>query len=240
MRPYVLINMAMTADGKIATANRGIESFGSGHDERNLYRLRSTVDAILCGAGTVNAPGITLGTGGAEFGRRPGGGSRAGAPLRVVVSGAGSLPETADVFHSPGGPVLVLVGGQARAERIEGLSRVAREVHVSGERDVDLVAALHWLARDWGVKRLVCEGGARLNAAMLLAGVVDELHLTVCPRIFGGRGAPTIADWVGSDRLVEATELRLVRSRRVADEMFLIYRVGRDSPETGGRGGDQE
>ncbi len=68
--PEVVINMAMTVDGKIATANRAVTSFGSPRDLRSLYRLRSSADAILCGARTVEQSDATLGNGGPEFTRR--------------------------------------------------------------------------------------------------------------------------------------------------------------------------
>jgi riboflavin biosynthesis pyrimidine reductase len=63
-----------------------------------------------------------------------------------------------------------------------------------------------------------------LNAALFQAGLVDELHLTVCPNIIGGRKAPTIADGRGFAHLAEAYPMELVSARRVKEEMFLVYR----------------
>ena len=78
--------------------------------------------------------------------------------------------------------------------------------------------ALHWLRKYWGVKRLLCEGGGELNDALFRAGVVDELHLTICPKLFGGRRAPTMADGIGFPRLTAAvatpTEVREADRRR--------------------------
>jgi riboflavin-specific deaminase-like protein len=221
VRPWVLINMAMTADGKIATANRVIESFGSERDQRRLYTLRASADAILCGAGTVRGAGITLGNGGANFERRRRRQGLASAPLRVVVSGAATLPPDADVFRSEGGPVLVLVSRSAPAAKVRALREVAEEVWVGGRKSVDLGAALAWLAGQWNVRRLVCEGGGELNAAMLAAGLVDEIFLTVCPRIFGGAQAPTIAEGTGVSRLADASRWTIAEARQVGDEMFL-------------------
>lgn len=78
---------------------------------------------------------------------------------------------------------------------------------------------------------MVCEGGADLNDAMFRAGLVDELRLTVCPVVVGGRTAPTIADGVGVARLAAATRLTLAHRRRIGDELFLTFRV---SPPQGG------
>ena len=70
---------------------------------------------------------------------------------------------------------------------------------------------------------MLCEGGGDLNDALLRAGLVDELHLTVCPKIFGGRTAPTIAEGGGFSTLPQAANFSLKSSRRVGDEMFLVY-----------------
>ncbi len=96
-----------------------------------------------------------------------------------------------------------------------------------GERQLDLTAALEWLRRQWKVKRLICEGGGELNDAMFRAGLVDEVHLTICPKIFGGRDAPTISDGSGFEQLARAAQLEL-KSRRLANgEVFLVYEVVR-------------
>ena len=75
-----------------------------------------------------------------------------------------------------------------------------------------------------GVVCELCEGGGELNAAMFQAGLVDELYLTICPLIFGGRNAPTLADGEGIERLTEGRRFKLRKSERVGDELFCVYR----------------
>ena len=227
-RPCVLINMAVTADGKIATANRQVSSFGSARDTQNLYRLRSTVDAIVCGAGTLEAEQALLDPGEASYRRAR---RRRGLPewpLRIAVSGSGSLSPQARVFEAREAPVLVWTTEQAPAARISRLSAVAWEIWICGERTVDLRRACARLARRWGVRRLLCEGGGALNDAFLRAGLVDELHLTLCPFLVGGREAPTIADGEGVATLAEGRRFRLRSRRRQGDEFFLVYEALRD------------
>ena len=89
--PFVFINMAVTADGKIATANRAVHSFGSARDLEHLYELRATADAILCGARTVEISETTLGNGGEKFRKLRIQNGLAEYPLRVLVSGSGSI-----------------------------------------------------------------------------------------------------------------------------------------------------
>jgi 2,5-diamino-6-(ribosylamino)-4(3H)-pyrimidinone 5'-phosphate reductase len=98
-------------------------------------------------------------------------------------------------------------------------------VKVCGKNRVALALALDWLRREWAVKRLLCEGGGELNFELLRLGLVDELHLTICPRIIGGREAPTIADGDGFARLAKAANLAMTRQRRIGDELFTTWRV---------------
>ena len=74
---------------------------------------------------------------------------------------------------------------------------------------------------------MLCEGGGELNDALFRAGLVDELHLTVCPKIFGGRGSPTIAEGAGFAKLAAAARFQLQSARRVGPELFLHYTVAK-------------
>src|SRR6185295_14608257 len=185
--PFVFVNMAITADGKIATANRAISSFGSDRDHEHLLELRSTADAVMSGARTVDSAKINLGPGGIKFQRRRLRRGLAEFNLRVVASRSASVNPNAEVFRRQFSPVIVLVSRRALRARIARLREVANEVRIFGGLEIDLDAALRWLRAEWGVKRLLCEGGAELNDALFRAGLVNEVHLTVCPKIFGGR-----------------------------------------------------
>jgi riboflavin-specific deaminase-like protein len=217
--------MAMTADGKIATANRAIGSFGSRRDHDHLLALRATADAVLCGASTAGGENISLGPGPARFRKRRLRRGLAEFNLRIVASGSAGLPPQSSLFEHRFSPILVLTTRQAAPEKVKALQEVADEVVCFGTNELDLEAALQWLHERWKVDRLICEGGGELNDAMFRAGLVDELHLTVCPKIFGGRQAPTIVEGAGFARLTGAADLEL-RSRRLEGrEMFLVYDV---------------
>lgn len=222
--PFVLVNMAMTADGKIATANRAVSSFGSARDHEHLLELRATVDAVMAGARTVDSADINLGPGPARFRRRRLKNGLAEYNLRVIVSGSGSLNPGAEVFKHRFSPLLILTTGRAPGGALRRLQTIADEVKICGQREINFRAALHWLRRKWDVKRLLCEGGGELNEALFRAGLVDEVHLTICPKIFGGRQAPTIAEGSGFALLAEAVPFQMKSFKCLGNEVFAVFR----------------
>ncbi|HXC35741.1 MAG TPA: dihydrofolate reductase family protein [Candidatus Acidoferrales bacterium] len=221
--PFVFSNFAMTADGKIAFASREFVPFGSDRDRENMMELRATADAVMSGARTVETPGVTLGPGGKKFQRLRLKRGLAEYNLRVIVTGSGSLDLGADVFKHGFSPIIVLVSQSAPARRVEQLRRAADDVGIFGETEIDFRSALRWLYKKWNVKQLLCEGGGAVHEAVIRAGLLDELHLTMCPVIFGGRTAPTVAEGPGFGSLAAAKRLRLARMRRVGNELFAVF-----------------
>ena len=216
--------MAVTADGKIATANRAVSSFGSARDQEHLYELRTTADAVICGARTVEASGTTLGTGGEKFRRQRLRHGLGEYPLRIIVTGSGSMDLNAEIFRKGVAPIIVLASRRAPAKRLAQLRAVADEVKIFGDKSVELHSAARWLHEKWNVKRLLCEGGAELNDAMFRADLVDEIHLTLCPKIFGGRQAPTISDGLGFSKLSLTRQYKIYSARSEKAELFTVFR----------------
>jgi 2,5-diamino-6-(ribosylamino)-4(3H)-pyrimidinone 5'-phosphate reductase len=223
--PFVFLNVATTADGKLAPASRHFIPFAGRRDQEHLLELRATADAVMSGARTVDLSPVKLGPGGAKYRRQR---LRRGLTeynLRVVVSGSGSLDPNAEIFKHRFSPIIILTTARAPAAKLRQLRTLADEVKICGEREIDFSFALRWLRREWNVKRLLCEGGGEINAGLFEARLVNELHLTLCPVIFGGATAPTLADGKGFSTLARATQLELASQKRVADELFLVYRV---------------
>jgi riboflavin-specific deaminase-like protein len=220
--PFVLVNMAMTADGKIATANRAVTSFGSPRDREHLLELRATADAMMAGARTVDSASTTMGPGPAKFRQRRLKRGLAEYNLRVIVSRSGSVNPRAEIFRHRFSPIIILTTRRTKANRLKRLHTLADEVKICGRQEINFRVAFRWLRKKWGVRRLLCEGGGELNDALIHAGLVNELHLTICPKIFGGRRAPTIADGHGFGHLATAEHFRLKSTRRNGDELFTV------------------
>jgi len=217
----------MTADGKIASANRQVCSFSSRRDKEHMMELRATADAVLSGARTVDLNRVSLGPGPEKYRRLRRRNGLAEYNLRVVATRTGTLDPQAYLFKTRFSPIIILTTRRAPVERIERLRNIADEVKVCGGEEIDFRRAFRWLRKKWNIRRLLCEGGGELDGALFHAGVVNELHLTICPKVFGGRTAPTIADGVGVGRIVEATQLKLKSARQRGSELFLRYCVTR-------------
>ena len=215
--------MAVTADGKIATANRAISSFTSARDREHLLELRATADAVMAGARTVDSAPVNLGPGPPRYRRQRLKRGLAQYNLRVVVSRSGSVNPQSEVFRRRFSPIIILTTRRANAGRLKQLRALADVVKICGREEINFRAAFRWLRRRWHVKRLLCEGGGELNDALFRAGLVDELHLTLCPKIFGGRHAPTIADGRGFSQLSQAESFQLKSTCPNNGELFTVF-----------------
>jgi len=227
--PFVFVNMAMTADGKIATANRRVSSFGSSTDKHHLLVLRSRADAVMAGARTVDLNPVNLGPGAKKYRAMRLNHGLAEYNIRVIVSGRGTIDPGAEIFRRRLSPIIVLTTERIPKTTLKQLRTLGATVEAFGRTSINFTKALTWLRQEWGIKKLLCEGGGELNSALFAEGLVNELHLTICPKIFGGRGAPTIVDGAGVKALAEATFLKVKLMRRAGDELFLVYDVFRPS-----------
>jgi 5-amino-6-(5-phosphoribosylamino)uracil reductase len=135
----------------------------------------------------------------------------------------------APIWSARLGPLIVLTGSRASSAARDAFRSRGAEVWSFPRTAVDFTDALARLHRERGIRRLLCEGGGQLNAALLEADLVDEIHLTHCPLILGGRTAPTPFDGNGFPKLAQATQWRQIRTRRIGDECFAVYQRDRTS-----------
>jgi 2,5-diamino-6-(ribosylamino)-4(3H)-pyrimidinone 5'-phosphate reductase len=223
--PFVYVNVATTADGKLAPANRHFTPFGSERDQKLLLELRTFADAVMSGARTVDLAPVTLGTGGEKYRRLRRKHGLSERHIRVVVSGRGTIDEDAEIFKHRFSPIVLLTTERAGRRKLQRLRKLADEVKVCGDEELDFKFALRWLRSQWNVRRLLCEGGGEINAGLFRAGVVNDIYVTLCPLLFGGRNAPTLCDGDGIAALEEAARLKLKKLKKAGDELFLVYSV---------------
>jgi riboflavin-specific deaminase-like protein len=212
MRPRVLCNVASSLDGKIAPARKRAPFVMSRHeeDQRRMLSLRARADAVLIGASNLRADDPDL---------MP-------SKLRVVVTRAGDGIEPGAKMFDPalGGEAVVAHTSTMTAAKRASLDGRATLAEL-GDSEVDVLRLLEWLACERGCAVVVCEGGGVLNASLFAANAVDELYLTVVPRVLGGSRAPTMVEGEGfePDAIADA---RLASAERIGDELFLVYHFG--------------
>ncbi|HPE63168.1 MAG TPA: 2,5-diamino-6-(ribosylamino)-4(3H)-pyrimidinone 5'-phosphate reductase, partial [Methanothrix sp.] len=194
-RPNVIINCAMSADGKISSFERRQVRISGQRDMDRVRLLRAESDAVMVGVGTVLAddPGLRVKSLDLRNMRRDRGLPE--DPLRVVVDSRARTPPRSEVL---GKGCILAVSKAATADRLATLRKKC-EIVVAGEDRVDLRELLSILKKK-GVRKLMVEGGATLNWSLIEAGLVDEISVYIGPIIIGGEGAPTPVDGPGFSR----------------------------------------
>jgi riboflavin-specific deaminase-like protein len=212
-RPYVAVNMVATVDGRASVSGR-TAPLSSVPDRQLFHALRTRVDAVMVGAGTIRAERYgRLVRDPARHEQRRAAGLEPD-PLAIVVSGSLALPPDVPLLQHPEQRVVIVTASDGV---IEGC---AAQLEYLWASPVDLAAALARLRADYGVRSILCEGGPLLNASLLAAGLIDELFLTTVPKLAGGAGALTI---VGDVPLGEPLGVGLVWLLECAGELFARY-----------------
>ena len=217
-RPHVITNFVLTLDGR-ATIGGVSGPIGTRRDTAMLVGLRTRVDAVMIGAGTMREEcyGRVMADP-AKRERREADGLPHD-PLMVLVSGRLDLPWEAPLFTEGGGQVLIFTTSDDDPPATETPVQLVR-----GEGMVDLTAALEHLRTEHGVRSLLCEGGPNLHAQLLQAGLVDELFVTHAPKLAGGEGPGLVAGLPEAERPLELVWLV---AEPETDELFARYRVPR-------------
>ncbi|MEJ2695805.1 MAG: bifunctional diaminohydroxyphosphoribosylaminopyrimidine deaminase/5-amino-6-(5-phosphoribosylamino)uracil reductase RibD [Candidatus Sulfobium sp.] len=212
--PFVVLKVAMTLDGKIATPE-GESKWITGDKARRLvHRLRGEVDGILTAIGTVKAdnPRLTCRTG------------RGKSPLRIVIDPELQIAPDSCVLESPPDTIVVTKrpGGHPTAKDAKKYRLREKNVQIveyEGEK-VDLPLLMKQLGRK-GIISVLVEGGSSLNSYCLESGIVDKLMFFIAPKIIGGRASFTAVGGTAFRRLSEAHMIRDMKTRRVGDDILI-------------------
>jgi 2,5-diamino-6-(ribosylamino)-4(3H)-pyrimidinone 5'-phosphate reductase len=198
-RPFVFVNVAMTADGKIDTFERRGAAISSVRDKQRVDELRAGTDAIMVGGKTLldEDPKLTVKSEVLRAERSARGLSP--NPIKVGVVSEANLAATSNFLNTGPAEIVIFTTRRTSKEQLSLLE--ARHVHVysTDAKKIDLHNALSVL-RGMGVQRLMVEGGGTLNFELMRLGLVDELIAYVAPMIFGGASAPTLAAGLGLEK----------------------------------------
>ena len=245
-RPKTTVILAMTADGKIADRMKTPARFGSHADKAHLEAQIALVDGVIFGAGTLRAYGSSLPITSPHLlqqrqeeikrGQKP---FKSLQPVHIVVSASGNL-NPQDRFFQQSLPRWLLTSENAGRRtgypitlKCQHLQRADGETSVF-ERVIIGKLLQESNSFDWreilpqfkqlGIEKLAVLGGGELVASLLCLDLIDELWLTVCPIIFGGRNAPTPVEGFGFLQS-QGKKLQLLEVKQIDQEIFLRYKL---------------
>lgn len=209
-RPYVIINMVASVDGKVAVGGKAAP-LGGEADRQTMRNLRSKADAVMIGANTLRAEKLSLGLDESSPGPQP---------LAIIASSSGDVPLESNLLPAEDQDLLLLVPEGLATHRHAG--RRALSVPADGTGSIDLGEALRTLKDERGVDLLLVEGGPTLNHALISQHLADELFLTLVPKLLGGT-SPGESPAILNGPLLASTHAHLLSTHLAGDELFLRY-----------------
>lgn len=223
MRPHVIVNVAMSADGKISTRQRRQVRISGAQDFTRVDRLKAESDAVMVGIGTVLAddPSLTIKSEECRKYRKEQGHDE--HPVRIVVDSSARIPPDASVLNKGEGKRVIAVSKRADVNKVSVLKKKSTVI-VTGDDKADLAALMDELYT-MGVRRIMVEGGGTLIAGLFEAGLVNEIFTFIGNIIIGGRDAPTCTDGEGFIEDSSFLRLTLQEARRIDDGMLLHWMV---------------
>ena len=212
LRPTVTLLGSMTLDGKIATRT-GDSKISSLTDLKALHLIRSRNDALMIGIGTLlrDNPRLTVRL------------VKGKSPIRIIVDGSARTPPSSRIFLDRD-PVIVAVTKRASKKRVDRLRQAGANVIRTGRDQVNLRALLTRL-HNLGIRRILLEGGGKLNWSMISNGLVDNVRITIAPIVIGGKHATTLVDGEGVAKISHGIKLTPVSMRRQGKEIVISYKV---------------
>ena len=214
-RPFVCLNMISTADGR-ATIKGRAGHIANRADYELFHATRARMDGIMVGAETIRVESYGRTINSAEARERR---VREGLPadaVTVLATRSANLPADVGLLRTPENTVIVLTP----SEDAELPAEAAATVHYV--REEDMAIGLRRVREEFGIRSLVCEGGPNLNATLLPAGLIDELHLVYAPKLAGGKDPLTI---LSGPELDPAIDLELVSLHESGGYLFARYAV---------------
>ena len=213
MKPFVLLNSAMTVDGKIATENSSMKISGE-QDLIRVHELRKKYDAIMVGINTVivDNPKLTIHKIKA---------SKKDNPIRIIIDSKGRTPSDALVLNDDA-KTIIIVSKKAPKKNLEKLGKKC-DILVCGNEQVNLKEAMRKLYLE-GIRSILLEGGSTLNFSMFKEGLIDEISICIGSKILGGSTSKTFVDGEGFEP-ENCVKLELKNIEKIDNDVVLSYNV---------------
>lgn len=213
----IIINSAMTVDGKISTIS-GDSKISSKEDLVRLHKLRSKVDAIMVGINTVIIDNPMLNVRINNIKKK--------FPSRIIIDSTGKIPLNSKILKSASKiNTIIIVTKEADKDIINKINSFGAKVLVIGSKSVNLPKLFNVLY-EMGYKKILVEGGGELNWSCITSGLVTDLILTISPKIIGGKKATTLVEGSGYSKISNGINLRLVKvTKNKNDEIILYYKL---------------
>lgn len=213
MKPYVLLNSAMTVDGKIATNNSSMKISGK-NDLIRVHTLRKEYDGIMVGINTVliDNPKLTIHKINCK---------KSENPTRIIVDSSARIPLDSKVLNDDA-KTIVIVSSKANKTSVELLKEKCNVI-ICGSKQVNLKLALDKLY-SLGIKSILLEGGSTLNFSMFKEKLIDEVSICIGSKILGGYDSKTFVDGEGFDKN-DCINLKIKKVEKIDDDILLKYDV---------------
>ncbi|MEO2068238.1 MAG: 2,5-diamino-6-(ribosylamino)-4(3H)-pyrimidinone 5'-phosphate reductase [Desulfurobacteriaceae bacterium] len=215
-RPYVLIVSEVTIDGKLTLA-KGISSkeiMKLMDDEANkyLHSVRAECDGIMVGANTVRIdnPNLTVRYVEGEN------------PTRIIPSSTADIPLDANILNTEVAPTIIAVSRKAPVEKVKKIEEKGAKVLFAGEERVDFKELLSKLY-EIGIKKLMVEGGSKVNWELIKNDLVDEIRLIHLPVVVGGDDVPSLTSGEGFKTLEAVKKFKIKKVFQCGNQIITEY-----------------
>jgi 2,5-diamino-6-(ribosylamino)-4(3H)-pyrimidinone 5'-phosphate reductase len=214
-KPYIILSAAMTMDGKIASKT-GDSEISDEEDWRAVHKLRTLVDAIMVGKGTIikDDPKLHI-----KFHEHKG-------YYRIVIDSFLNIPIDAKVivFQPDTYPTIICTTEKVNEKKIKDFeAKHVKIIKAGNKKMVDLIKLMP-LLYNYGVKSILLEGGGILNWSFIRNDLIDEIRLTIAPWIIGGKDATDLVQGEGFDKMVQAPRFRLEEVNKKENYVILRYK----------------
>lgn len=214
---YVILNAAMSIDGKIST-RKNDSAISSKLDLVRVHKLRSTVDGIMIGISTVLGDDPMLNVRYSTTGTKN--------PTRIIIDSKARIPLNSRIIESSNKiQTIIAVTHNASSRKIKEIQKRGAQVLVYGNGKVNLRNLFQQLEK-MGHKKIIVEGGGEINWSVLKLGLVNELVVTISPVVIGGRDAKTLVEGKGFTNISDGIKMKL--SNKIIqneNEIVLFYKL---------------